>query len=132
MAYEYNPQKPLFKALSDEEEQEFAAYAREKAPPMGTAFNRDIHHPVCCDQWERLGFPEVTGMDREIYEYEETMPYARYILIRGDKRGQFRDPDGNQCSLLSINGNSSEFEVRWWVACSSGNRVICPQSNTGI
>jgi len=57
MSYQSN--HPLFRSLTDEEEEEFRQYARTHDPELD---KWDILHPVCRDEWTKRGFvPLYTG-----------------------------------------------------------------------
>ena len=49
----YVSTNPLFKSLSDEEEQDFRRYAQENDPPNLDSW--DIYHPVCREEWTKRG-----------------------------------------------------------------------------
>lgn len=46
--------QPLFRSLTDEEEENFRRYARENDPPMDPE-DWSVLHPVCRDEWRKLG-----------------------------------------------------------------------------
>lgn len=53
----YESTNILFRSLNDEEEREFADYAKEN-PPDGGIYNSAIHHPVCCRVWKENGYTD--------------------------------------------------------------------------
>jgi len=52
---------PLFKSLSDEEEEQFRKHAKEEDPPKDTPWC--ILHPVCVEEWRRRGLTPV-GLEK--------------------------------------------------------------------
>lgn len=65
----YQSTNPLFKSLDDAEEAEFTKYAQDNPPPIAPAyvmpmrddrFDQRIHHPVCCAEWRKRGFKDIS------------------------------------------------------------------------
>jgi hypothetical protein len=54
MAYRYDPQKPLFRKLTDTEEIAFREYARKNDPPPNPDF-WETYHPICREEWTKRG-----------------------------------------------------------------------------
>lgn len=52
---------PLFRSLTDAEEASFRAHARANPPPAGAW---DVLHPVCRDEWIKLGHPDTPDRHR--------------------------------------------------------------------
>lgn len=54
----------MFKELTEEEEQQFAEYARANDPEMG---GWPIYHPACRKVWRERGFKPATPQERLEY-----------------------------------------------------------------
>jgi hypothetical protein len=54
MAWQPGPQDgPLFRALTDQEEEEFREYARQNDPEDLSKW--DLYHPICREEWIKRG-----------------------------------------------------------------------------
>ena len=49
----YKSTNPLFKSLTDKEEELFRKYARENDPPKLADW--ELYHPICREEWEKRG-----------------------------------------------------------------------------
>ena len=65
MAWKPNPKDDyecfMFRALDDEEEAAFRAFARENDPPRP---DWSLFHPVCREEWTRRGLTPHFGGDK--------------------------------------------------------------------
>lgn len=53
MAYKNINDGPLFRDLSDVEEEQFRDFARKNDPPRPESW--EVYHPVCRDEWQKRG-----------------------------------------------------------------------------